>query len=185
MTPYETMDLCVHSGAGWLGGRSIRGEARLLAGLRLLVADLGANRLRYRLRVSRRFACSGRGRTGHLISSDVSRGCQLVSGTRARHGDRHLSHRRSFRHSANQSGWRVLPGQVRLEALLHRDRACAVDLAASLVEESEGLMSGKRSPEQLRSHRWFGANDLRSFGHRSRAKQMGYDVQDFAGKPVI
>jgi dihydroxy-acid dehydratase len=46
-------------------------------------------------------------------------------------------------------------------------------------------MSGKRSPDQLRSHRWFGANDLRSFGHRSRAQQMGYDVQDFAGKPVI
>ena len=46
-------------------------------------------------------------------------------------------------------------------------------------------MTGKRSPDQLRSHRWFGANDLRSFGHRSRAQQMGYDVQDFAGKPVI
>ncbi len=46
-------------------------------------------------------------------------------------------------------------------------------------------MSGKRSPDQLRSHRWFGANDLRAFGHRSRARQMGYDVQDFAGKPVI
>ena len=46
-------------------------------------------------------------------------------------------------------------------------------------------MSGKRSPDQLRSHRWFGANDLRAFGHRSRAQQMGYDVQDFAGKPVI
>src|SRR5882724_6536178 len=46
-------------------------------------------------------------------------------------------------------------------------------------------MSGKRSPDQLRSHRWFGANDLRSFGHRSRVQQMGYDPQDFAGKPVI
>ena len=46
-------------------------------------------------------------------------------------------------------------------------------------------MTGKRSPDQLRSHRWFGANDLRSFGHRSRAQQMGYDLQDFAGKPVI
>jgi len=46
-------------------------------------------------------------------------------------------------------------------------------------------MSSKRSADQLRSHRWFGANDLRAFGHRSRAQQMGYDVQDFAGKPVI
>ena len=46
-------------------------------------------------------------------------------------------------------------------------------------------MSHKKSPEQLRSHRWFGANDLRAFGHRSRAKQMGYAIEDFAGKPVI
>ena len=43
----------------------------------------------------------------------------------------------------------------------------------------------KKSPEQLRSHRWFGANDLRSFGHRSRTKQMGYAVDDFQGKPVV
>ena len=27
----------------------------------------------------------------------------------------------------------------------------------------------RRRPEELRSHRWFGVNDLRSFGHRSRA----------------
>jgi len=40
-------------------------------------------------------------------------------------------------------------------------------------------------PEQLRSHRWFGNQDLRSFGHRSRTKQMGYSDEDFVGKPVI
>ena len=43
----------------------------------------------------------------------------------------------------------------------------------------------KKSPEQLRSHRWFGVTDLRSFAHRSRAKQMGYALEDFQGKPVI
>lgn len=43
----------------------------------------------------------------------------------------------------------------------------------------------KKSPDQLRSHRWFGGNDLRSFGHRSRTKQMGYSARDFEGKPVI
>ena len=43
----------------------------------------------------------------------------------------------------------------------------------------------KKSPEDLRSARWFGGEDLRSFGHRSRAKQMGYAAEDFAGKPVI
>lgn len=46
-------------------------------------------------------------------------------------------------------------------------------------------MPHKKSPDQLRSYRWFGPNDLRSFGHRSRAKQMGYALDDFRGKPVI
>jgi len=43
----------------------------------------------------------------------------------------------------------------------------------------------RRKPEDLRSHRWFGVDDLRSFGHRSRAKQMGLSPEDYAGKPVI
>ena len=42
-----------------------------------------------------------------------------------------------------------------------------------------------KSPEQLRSQRWFAGEDLRAFGHRSRAKQMGYAVEDFADKPII
>ncbi len=41
------------------------------------------------------------------------------------------------------------------------------------------------SPDQLRSHRWFGPDDLRSFGHRSRLKGMGYADEDYLGKPVI
>lgn len=40
-------------------------------------------------------------------------------------------------------------------------------------------------PEELRSHRWYGVDDLRSFGHRSRTLQMGYRREDWAGKPVI
>ena len=43
----------------------------------------------------------------------------------------------------------------------------------------------KKTPEELRSHRWYGVDDLRAFGHRSRALQMGYDHQDFMGKPII
>lgn len=43
----------------------------------------------------------------------------------------------------------------------------------------------RKRPEDLRSHRWYGANDLRSFGHRSRTAQMGYDASDYTGKPVI
>jgi len=43
----------------------------------------------------------------------------------------------------------------------------------------------RRRPEDLRSHRWYGVKDLRSFGHRSRTAQMGFDRSDYAGKPVI
>jgi dihydroxy-acid dehydratase len=43
----------------------------------------------------------------------------------------------------------------------------------------------RKRPEDFRSFRWFGAQDLRGFGHRSRLLQMGYERVDFAGKPVI
>ena len=43
----------------------------------------------------------------------------------------------------------------------------------------------RRSPETLRSHRWFGPDDVRSFGHRSRLKGMGLSDDDYLGKPVI
>ena len=47
------------------------------------------------------------------------------------------------------------------------------------------LSSNRKTPEQLRSYRWYGVNDLRSFGHRSRTAQMGYASQEYLGKPVI
>ena len=47
------------------------------------------------------------------------------------------------------------------------------------------MSKSKKKPEDLRSFRWYGVQDMRSFGHRSRAKQMGYDETDFGGKPVI
>ncbi|MFC7399157.1 L-arabinonate dehydratase [Chelatococcus sp. GCM10030263] len=43
----------------------------------------------------------------------------------------------------------------------------------------------RKTPDQLRSARWFAPDDLRSFGHRSRMNQMGYAAEDYAGKPVI
>ena len=43
----------------------------------------------------------------------------------------------------------------------------------------------RRQPSDLRSHRWFGRDDMRSFGHRSRAKQAGFSAEDLSGKPVI
>jgi dihydroxy-acid dehydratase len=42
-----------------------------------------------------------------------------------------------------------------------------------------------KTPDQLRSHRWLGPDDLRTFGHRSRLKQMGFGSGDYQGKPVI
>ena len=42
-----------------------------------------------------------------------------------------------------------------------------------------------KKPEELRSARWFAPDDLRSFGHRSRAMQMGLGEEDWKGKPVI
>ncbi|MBM3566496.1 MAG: dihydroxy-acid dehydratase, partial [Alphaproteobacteria bacterium] len=43
----------------------------------------------------------------------------------------------------------------------------------------------KKTYADLRSARWYGARDLRSFGHRSRTKQMGFAREDWEGKPVI
>jgi dihydroxy-acid dehydratase len=43
----------------------------------------------------------------------------------------------------------------------------------------------RKAVGELRSQRWFARNDLRSFGHRSRAKQEGFAEEDFLGKPVI
>ncbi len=50
-----------------------------------------------------------------------------------------------------------------------------------------GMTNGKtrKKPEDLRSFRWYGVQDMRSFGHRSRTAQMGYHRSDYAGKPVI
>jgi dihydroxy-acid dehydratase len=43
----------------------------------------------------------------------------------------------------------------------------------------------QRDPTSLRSYRWFGPDTLRSFSHRSRAKQAGFSMDDITGKPVI
>lgn len=42
-----------------------------------------------------------------------------------------------------------------------------------------------RNPASLRSARWFAPDDLRSFGHRSRMKQMGLGDEDFRDKPIV
>jgi dihydroxy-acid dehydratase len=47
------------------------------------------------------------------------------------------------------------------------------------------VTSPRKTYAELRSARWYGASDLRAFGHRSRTKQMGLAAEDYAGKPVI
>ncbi|MFJ4984847.1 L-arabinonate dehydratase [Streptomyces sp. NPDC088732] len=42
-----------------------------------------------------------------------------------------------------------------------------------------------KKPEELRSHRWYGTDGLRSFSHRARTRQLGYLPQEHLGKPVI
>ncbi|MHA1570910.1 MAG: L-arabinonate dehydratase [Alphaproteobacteria bacterium] len=46
-------------------------------------------------------------------------------------------------------------------------------------------MTDAKKPEDLRSYRWYGPDDVRSSTHRSRTKQMGYAQEEFLGRPVI
>ncbi|MDE0864888.1 MAG: L-arabinonate dehydratase [Rubripirellula sp.] len=46
-------------------------------------------------------------------------------------------------------------------------------------------MTQSRDPLTLRSYRWFGPDDMRSFGHRSRLKAMGFDDIDYKDRPVV
>lgn len=42
-----------------------------------------------------------------------------------------------------------------------------------------------KKPDTLRSARWFANDDFRSFNHRSRMMQLGLDLDDLSGKPMI
>jgi len=42
-----------------------------------------------------------------------------------------------------------------------------------------------RSIDDLRSQRWFAADNMRGFAHRQRTQQMGMRREEFMGKPVI
>jgi dihydroxy-acid dehydratase len=43
----------------------------------------------------------------------------------------------------------------------------------------------KRELSELRSQRWFAADDMRAFAHRQRTQQMGMRREEFMGRPVI
>ena len=45
-----------------------------------------------------------------------------------------------------------------------------------------------RTPEELRSRRWFGASrtdSVKAFSHRSRMRGLGVTAEEHDGKPVI
>jgi hypothetical protein len=52
-----------------------------------------------------------------------------------------------------------------------------------VTREDKHFMT-RKTPAELRSARWFAPDDFRSFGHRSRMNQMGYAVEEFAGRPL-
>lgn len=47
------------------------------------------------------------------------------------------------------------------------------------------MKTNHKNYADLRSARWMAADDFRSFGHRSRALQMGYDYIDWQDRPII
>jgi dihydroxy-acid dehydratase len=47
------------------------------------------------------------------------------------------------------------------------------------------MTAHRKTPDALRSARWFAPDDLRSSGHRSRIMQMGYSPDEWMGKPLI
>src|SRR5262249_2038848 len=77
------------------------------------------------------------------------------------------------------------PGQARAACLLPLHVDCRAGKAVGPPPEQEDRSMNRKRPQDLRSHRWLGVNDLRAFGHRSRLKQFGYDDSDWAGRPVI
>ncbi|MCY2975546.1 MAG: L-arabinonate dehydratase [Planctomycetota bacterium] len=57
--------------------------------------------------------------------------------------------------------------------------------APKSTSHAEKFTDSNRDPSSLRSARWFAPDDLRSFGHRSRLKGMGFDDTDYRDRPVI
>lgn len=42
------------------------------------------------------------------------------------------------------------------------------------------------SPEQLRSHQWYGTEgQLRTWSHNARMRQLGYEGEEYEGRPVV
>ena len=54
-----------------------------------------------------------------------------------------------------------------------------------MTKWKETMTARKKTPDTLRSARWFAPDDLRSSGHRSRIMQMGYSPDEWLDRPII
>ncbi|WP_414638025.1 L-arabinonate dehydratase [Aliidongia sp.] len=82
--------------------------------------------------------------------------------------------------------WRSRPTRARINKAVGqhaagRDKTEALHMAT----DTPSVSTTRKQATDLRSARWFGPADLRSFGHRSRAMQMGYSPEEWQGKPII
>ncbi len=122
-------------------------------------------------------ACRAEGlgaRRSHPQPVHPVRGSARRVGAGARAAPRH----RARRHRAGRahSSFRLAP---------RREPDRAADPGRPRPPRRHRMTRTRLTPSDLRSHRWFGKDDLRSFGHRSRAKQAGFSLDDISGKPVI
>ena len=47
------------------------------------------------------------------------------------------------------------------------------------------MVTTKKTIESLRSQRWLAGDSMRTFSHRARLAQTGWNRSDFMGRPVI
>src|SRR5262249_52184002 len=77
---------------------------------------------------------------------------------------------------ATPSGTCSNPGKRPYSRSLRRGRLPALRNGTST--NGPPMSTRSKTPETLRSARWFAPDDLRAFGHRSRLRQMGYGPED-------
>src|SRR5690349_6301444 len=79
----------------------------------------------------------------------------------------------------------VAPSRTSASAASTEGEILSIMCAVRISSGRETNMPARKRPEELRSYRWYGVGDRKTFDHRSRTAQMGYDKSDYAGKPVI
>src|SRR5919112_4254132 len=81
----------------------------------------------------------------------------------------------------------LLKRKPSVDHLTHDGRVDALFETAIIAKRREfsRVKERRKTPQDLRSARWYGANDMRGFAHRQRTQQMGFRRDEFVGRPVI